>query len=362
MYETPTRGDFQRNLCDIIHKARAKLRAESGRITSSLVAKGLARSSASISQMATCANDLHTETIKMSVELIHEFTKRSQMTPAELGAAARPILENLEVEWLAPLLTNRYPQPHGEQAAAQYSEVFRQRVAGALRDAQIGFSGGRDVTAEPEKTVQANAFRLLRAMEEATRGSSTPVHLGDLRNLGMNEEEAKASYHYLRGKGLIETKFNLAYAARVSAAGQDAIRDAQHSPDQTSGAFPAITYNYYLNVETMTGSNIQQGTTSSQITATQTITTEQLVQGVRNLIGQVERALPTSDLIGEIQQQTKAALAELRAAIDERAPDSGRIQRGLEALKRVMEHASGHLVAAGVLGLITPLLHALPAH
>jgi hypothetical protein len=112
----------------------------------------------------------------------------------------------------------------------------------------------------------------------------------------------------------------------------------------------------------MTGSNVQQGTENSRITATQTITTEQLVQGVRNLIGQVERALPTSDLTGETQQQTRAALAELRAAIDERASDSGRIQRGLETLKRIMEHASGHLVAAGVLGLITPLLHALPAH
>jgi hypothetical protein len=132
------------------------------------------------------------------------------------------------------------------------------------------------VAAEPGKTIQANAFRLLQAMEEATRDSSRPVYLGDLQNLGMNEEEAKASYHYLRGKGLIETNFKLAFAARVGAAGHDAIRDAQRSPDQTTRAFPAITYNYSLNVETMTGSNIQQGTTNSLITASQTITTEQL--------------------------------------------------------------------------------------
>jgi hypothetical protein len=151
IYEIPTRGDFQRNLSDIIHKAQAKLKAERGRITNSLAANGLGRSGALISQTVTSVNDLHTETIKMSVELIHEFTKRSQITPAGLGAVARPMLENFQVEWLAPLLTDRYPQPQGQHAAAQYTEVFRQRLAGALRDAQIGFSGGRDVAAEPEK-------------------------------------------------------------------------------------------------------------------------------------------------------------------------------------------------------------------
>lgn len=56
------------------------------------------------------------------------------------------------------------------------------------------------------------------------------------------------------------------------------------------------------------------------------------------------------------------ALTELRAAANEQTPDIGRIQRGLETLKRIMEHATGHLVAVGVLGLITPLLHAFPAH
>jgi hypothetical protein len=91
----------------------------------------------------------------------------------------------------------------------------------------------------------------------------------------MSEEEAKAAYQYLRGKSLIGGNFKIAYAARVSSRGHDAIRDAQRAPDQTSPAFPAITYNY-LHIETMTGSNVQQGTTNSQITTTQMITTEQL--------------------------------------------------------------------------------------
>ena len=214
---------------------------------------------------------------------------------------------------------------------------------------------------QSEQTIQKNAFRLLEIMEQATRGSSTPVFLGNLPDLGgMNAEEAKEAYHYLRGKGLIDPS-NLGYAARVSAYGHDALRDAQLTPDASTSAFPAITFNI-LNVETATGSNIQQGTANSQITATQTITTQQFVENVQKLVDQVEHALPTSDLPTEVQEQTKAIMAELRAAASEQTPDTGRLRRGLEALKRIMEHVAGHLVAAGVLNLIAPLLHATAAH
>ncbi len=213
---------------------------------------------------------------------------------------------------------------------------------------------------QSEQTIQANAFRLLEIMEKATRGSSRPVFLGHLPDLdGMNAEEAKAAYNYLRGKGLIDPA-NVGYAARVSAYGHDALREAQSTPNEMTSAFPEITYNI-LHVGTMTGSNIQQGTANSQITATQTITTQQFVENVQKLVDQVERALPTSDLPTEVQQQTKAIMAELRAAASERTPDTGRLRRGLEALKRIMEHAAGHLVAAGVLSLIAPLLHATAA-
>lgn len=200
-------------------------------------------------------------------------------------------------------------------------------------------------------------------MEQATHGSSFPIFLGDLPELGktMTEEEAKSAYNYLRGKGLIEPA-NLNYAAVVSAAGHDAIRDAQKVPDKTSPAFPSITYNYYMSVGSMTGSNVQQGASHSQIIATQTLTTQQLVEGVRKLVDQVERALPSSDLPADVRDRTMAALAELKAAATETTPDSGRLRRGLESLQHIMEHATGHLIAAGVLGLIGSLLHTVPVH
>ena len=158
---------------------------------------------------------------------------------------------------------------------------------------------------QSEQTIQTNAFRLLEFMEKATRGSSRPVFLGHLPDLGdMNEEEAKEAYHYLQEKRLINPD-NLQYAASVSAYGHDALRDAELTPDKSTSAFPDITYNI-LHVEHMTGSNVQQGTAHSQIMATQTVTTQQFVENVQKLIDQIERALPTSDLPTEVQEQTKA--------------------------------------------------------
>jgi hypothetical protein len=291
------------------------------------------------------------------MELIRQFANLSQMTPSELGEAARLILQNIQVEWLAPLLTQRYEQPHGEHAARQYSQVFGQRLDGALRDIEIGFIGGRNMSGSQERNVQGNAFELLKAIEQATQNSAVPVALEQFGNLQMTEEEAKAAFLYLKGKGLIDANFKIFYAARISAAGLDAIREAESTPEKSPIAFPAITHNYYMNIHSMTGSNVQQGTTNSSITATQIITTEQLAE-VLNLVEQLDRALPT--LPGPLQEQTRKVLAELRGVATVPAPDASRLRRGLESLKHIMEHAAGHLIAAGALTFIEQLLARLP--
>jgi hypothetical protein len=279
------------------------------------------------------------------------------MTPSELGESARLLLQNLHVEWLAPLLTQRYEQPHGEHAAGQYSQVFGQRLDGALRDIEIGFIGGRNMSGSQERNTQGNAFELLKAIEQATQNSAVPVALEQFGSLQMTEEEAKAAFLYLKGKGLIDANFKIFYAARISAAGLDAIREAECTPEKSPIAFPAITHNYYMNIHSMTGSNVQQGTTNSSITATQTITTEQLAE-VLNLVEQLDRALPT--LPGPLQEQTRKVLAELRGVATVPAPDASRLRRGLESLKHIMEHAAGHLIAAGALTFIEQLLARLP--
>jgi hypothetical protein len=81
-----------------------------------------------------------------------------------------------------------------------------------------------------------------------------------------------------------------------------------------------------------------------------------LAEGVRDLVDGIDRALPESDLPASIKQQAAEALTELREAANENEPDRGRLRRGLQSLKRIMEDAAGHLVAHGAISLIDKLL------
>lgn len=93
----------------------------------------------------------------------------------------------------------------------------------------------------------------------------------------------------------------------------------------------------------------------SSVNATQNISGNELADGVRKLVAQAEQHLPT------LPEASNAALMELREAANAEIPDVGRLRRGLESLKRIMEGAAGNLVASGVLASIAELL-SHPAH
>lgn len=84
--------------------------------------------------------------------------------------------------------------------------------------------------------IEVHAFELLKAIERATQGSAAPVVLEELRDLPMSAGQAQAAFVYLKGKGLIEANFRIFYAARMSVAGHDALRQRQRarrvSPDE----------------------------------------------------------------------------------------------------------------------------------
>ncbi len=94
----------------------------------------------------------------------------------------------------------------------------------------------------------------------------------------------------------------------------------------------------------------------STITATQSISGVELSESVRRLVTQLEAVLPTANFPEAVEADSKSALAELKVAAAEHTPDVGRIRRGLETLKHVMEHAAGHVVATGALAAIGELL------
>jgi hypothetical protein len=87
-----------------------------------------------------------------------------------------------------------------------------------------------------------------------------------------------------------------------------------------------------------------------------TVSATELVEGVRRLTDQLGALLPTSGLPLSVQENSQSVLTELREASSASTPDVGRLRRGLESLKHVFEHASGHVVGAGILAMIAELL------
>ena len=79
-----------------------------------------------------------------------------------------------------------------------------------------------------EQTIQANAFELLKVIKRTIRGSAEPAHLEELHNLHMTDGGAQAAFHYLSDKGLIAGHFGIPFAGRMTAAGHDAIKEAEH--------------------------------------------------------------------------------------------------------------------------------------
>jgi hypothetical protein len=78
----------------------------------------------------------------------------------------------------------------------------------------------------PTENLQDLAFRLLVAIKEKTERSAEPVFVTQLApSLGMDDADAKAAFQYLDDKHLIKA-YGAQFAARINAAGHDAIQEA----------------------------------------------------------------------------------------------------------------------------------------
>jgi hypothetical protein len=80
------------------------------------------------------------------------------------------------------------------------------------------------------------------------------------------------------------------------------------------------------------------------------------LDGVHQLVKQVEQLLSVADLPNSVKENTEIALAEIKQAADSSVPDRGRLRRALEGLKRLVAPAGEHLLRIGVDAAVTKLL------
>ena len=103
-----------------------------------------------------------------------------------------------------------------------------------------------------------------------------------------------------------------------------------------------------INVENMTGSQIQAGTSNSSQSMTSTIN----IQQINDFVKQLEESLPDLALDDDTAQEVSSEIATIKAQVSSPKPKEGIIKSSLGTIKRVLEGAAGNMTAQGLMRLI----------
>jgi len=370
LFEKPRKEDFVQLLTSILDEARGNAIQKASAIQKEIT-KGMEvyQSWGFIQEMemSDALLPIHKECVARSMELVADVAQRSDLRLSDLCTTAERLLKS-RVSGISDLV---FREPHGFQApytglsiqdghAAAVSLPFARQIDDGLRAVHVGYIRERSIPMPAAQTVQAKALRMLQAIYERTQRGTGGIDIAQVRELlGLSIEDANAGWTYLIDKNLITT-FNIPTIARINAYGVDAIEAALQQPDKTTPIFPSVTYNVTIH-GTGAGSQVNVATSgSSQVSHVSQVDPaifDQFIDGVRTLVEQTEGLLSSTVGLGQEQKdQATALLAELRQAAETASPDAGRLRRGLESLRHVMEHAAGHVVGMGVLAGIEKLL------
>ena len=104
------------------------------------------------------------------------------------------------------------------------------------------------------------------------------------------------------------------------------------------------------------GSFVQQANNSYVQGGVESNTTTELSQSTLNLVQELEALLPVSNLPVDVRGAAQATLGELKQEASAATPDSGRLRKGWESLKRVLAPAGETVIKLAVDAAVTKLL------
>jgi len=223
----------------------------------------------------------------------------------------------------------------GAQPGSNYFEWARAELQHRDRQQQK-----RTASMVQPRVVQTNAFRVLQAIYDRTRGQTDPVFVTEL-NTSLNEDDSKAAWRYLRDRGLIHT-FNLEYAARINTAGIDAIENAQLRPDKPISGFPLATYNI-VNIGTAIHSSVQQA--GAQAAQTQVVTYGAGdISNLARLVAEIGDRLHELDIDADQRRKAEAQIATIKAQLSDE-PNPVIVHQAGRTLRNITESAIASLLA-----------------
>lgn len=204
---------------------------------------------------------------------------------------------------------------------------------------------------------KADRFRFLHRLYDRTNGDCHALEdMFDVgADVGLSRDETDRVMQYLYGEGLA-THRAIGGAVAMTHSGVREVERALSEPETPTQYFPPVVN--ILHVQSMVGSQIQQGTHGSIQSQTQSISQNDLA-AVQALLTSIRQNLGnlglSPDALTEAQSEVQTVEAQLRSS----KPKPGILRESLRTLRSLVEGVASNALAAGILPLFAPVAAAL---
>lgn len=161
--------------------------------------------------------------------------------------------------------------------------------------------------------------------------------------LGLNENSARVIVQYLSNEGLLEITthgFNVPRYVDASLyikhKGVIEVEQALSQPESPTPHFPASVVNY-INVGTMTNSNIAQASTDSNQNIDLSSNTKQDISEILNAL---KEFLDKPEIQQEQRDELRSDISTIQSQLDSPKPKMGILSESLSSAKNILESAS----------------------
>ncbi len=192
-------------------------------------------------------------------------------------------------------------------------------------------------------------FQFLNLLYEKTGGdkfSHQNMHeLG--KELGFEQKLTDTVTQYLEGERLLEYT-EMGGGIGITHYGVKEVEAALSNPEKPTHYFPPVNI---ININNMVGSNIQQGTSHSNQSGNIKL---QNIPDINKFINKLKDDLSSISLPPDDKDEIETDIATIESQTESKRPKPNIIKESLNSIKRILEGASGSILAQ-------QLLHNLPA-
>jgi hypothetical protein len=204
---------------------------------------------------------------------------------------------------------------------------------------------------EIKKTLRG---KYLNALYDASDGSARARHRDtDIgANLGIAGQQLHDVVGYLKDEGLLEYT-GLGGIIAITHSGVLEVEQAREKPDAPTMHFPPLNI---INIGTMTGSQITQGSPASR---QDNAISFHNPGAVEEFLRKLKEQLPALSLDADSSTELQADVAALESQLQSSRPKLGIIKECILSVRRILEGAAGKIAADALLQHFPSLMHSV---